>query len=55
MSRKELLGVRLTKAMLAEIDRIRKEVDASHPGLQVDRSTMIRMLIAEAIEARKKK
>lgn len=48
------LGVRVDDEMLAELDEeIEREVDAK-PGLTLTRSAMLRMLVAEALIARKR-
>ena len=49
------LGIRVDDETLQAIDREIKTEQASKPGLSLGRSDMIRMFIAEAIQARRSK
>ena len=49
------LGIRVDEETLQSIDREIKSEEASKPGLSLGRSDMIRMFIAEAIQARRSK
>lgn len=49
------IGVRLDDAMTTAIDEELARIAKAHPGLVLNRSLVIRMLITEALATRKKK
>ena len=48
------LVTRVTTEMRDEIEEARKEIEAQHPGMVFDFTSTVRLLLHEALTARKK-
>jgi hypothetical protein len=54
--RKEPMGLyafRLPDALIAEVDRVAQTLEAEQPGMAVGRAQAVRVLLLEALRARK--
>lgn len=50
-----LYAFRLPDALIAEVDRLAKEMEAEQPGMAVTRTQAVRVLLYEAILTRKQR
>ena len=48
-----LYAFRLPDALIAEVDRVAQKLEAEQPGMAVTRAQAVRVLLLEAIRARK--
>lgn len=48
-----LYAFRLPDALIAEVDRVALKLEAEQPGMTVTRAQAVRVLLGEAIRARK--
>jgi metal-responsive CopG/Arc/MetJ family transcriptional regulator len=48
-----LYAFRLPDALMAEVDRVAQKLEAEQPGMSVTRAQAVRVLLREAIRARK--
>jgi hypothetical protein len=48
-----LYAFRLPDALIAEVDRVAQQLEAEQPGMAVRRAQAVRLLLIDAIRARK--